>query len=127
MSLIEIIIVIVLIGMVLAFVGSRVIGGKDQGSFKIAKAQVETLASNIDRFQTDTGRLPGTLQDLVTQPADAAGWLGPYTKEAQLKDPWNHPIEYRQPGESGPFDLVSYGKDGKPGGTSVDADIKYEH
>jgi hypothetical protein len=55
-----------------------------------------------------------------------SGWLGPYAKEAELKDPWGHPIEYRTPGESGAFDLVILGKDGKIGGTSVDADIKYQ-
>ena len=126
MSLIEIIIVIVLIGAVLAFVGSRVLGGKDRGDYNIAKAQVQTLAGKVESFQMDTGRLPTSLQELVTQPADASGWLGPYAKEAELKDPWGHPIEYRTPGESGAFDLVILGKDGKIGGTSVDADIKYQ-
>ncbi|MFC3551514.1 type II secretion system major pseudopilin GspG [Lysobacter cavernae] len=126
MSLIEIIIVIVLIGAVLAFVGSRVLGGKDRGDYNIAKAQVQTLAGKVESFQMDTGRLPSALDELVTQPGDTSGWLGPYAKAAELKDPWGHPIEYRAPGESGPFDLVVLGKDGKVGGTSVDADIKYE-
>lgn len=126
MSLIEIIIVIVLIGAVLAFVGSRVLGGKDRGDYNIAKAQVQTLAGKVDSFQMDTGRLPTALEELVTQPSDVNGWLGPYAKPAELKDPWGHPVEYRAPGEGGPYDLVILGKDGKPGGTSVDADIKYE-
>jgi len=126
MSLIEIIIVIVLIGAVLAFVGARVLGGKDRGDYNIAKAQVQTMAGKIESFQMDTGRLPTSLEELVTQPSDVNGWLGPYAKSAELKDPWGHPLEYRAPGETGPFDLVSLGKDGKPGGTSVDGDIKYE-
>ena len=126
MSLIEIIIVIVLIGAVLAFVGARVLGGKDRGDYNIAKAQVQTMAGKIESFQMDTGRLPTSLEELVTQPSDVNGWLGPYAKPAELKDPWGHPLEYRAPGETGPFDLVSLGKDGKPGGTSVDGDIKYE-
>jgi general secretion pathway protein G len=124
MSLIEIIIVIVLIGAVLAFVGSRVIGGKDRADFKLGQAQIKTLASKVDQFQMDTGRLPGSLEELSKQPADASGWLGPYANDAELKDPWGRAIEYRQPGESGPFDLISLGKDGKPGGSSTDADIK---
>jgi len=126
MSLIEIIIVIVLIGAVLAFVGARVLGGKDRGDYNIAKAQVQTMAGKIESFQMDTGRLPTSLEELVTQPSDVNGWLGPYAKATELKDPWGHPLEYRAPGEGGPFDLVSLGKDGKPGGTSVDGDIKYE-
>ena len=74
----------------------------------------------------DTGRLPGSMQDLVKAPGDASGWLGPYAKEAELKDPWNHAYVYTMPGESGPFDLISLGKDGQAGGDSVNADIKYE-
>jgi general secretion pathway protein G len=68
--------------------------------------------------------LPADLNDLVQ--SDASGWLGPYAKEGELKDPWNHPYAYKSPGENKPFDLISYGKDGKPGGSSVDADIVFE-
>ncbi|KAB8186217.1 type II secretion system major pseudopilin GspG [Marilutibacter maris] len=126
MSLIEIIIVIVLIGAVLTFVGSRVLGGADRAKANLAKSQVTTLAQKVDSFQMDTGRLPTTLDELVTAPSDAPGWLGPYAKAQELKDPWGHDIEYRTPGESGPFDLVILGKDGKVGGTSVDSDVRYE-
>lgn len=126
MSLIEIIIVLVLIGAVLTLVGSRVIGGKDRASVKLAQSQISTLAGKIDQYQMDTGTLPSKLDDLVAQPGNASGWLGPYAKAAELKDPWGHPIEYRVPGEAGAFDLVILGKDGQVGGTSYDADIKYE-
>ena len=126
MSLIEIIIVIVLIGAVLTFVGSRVLGGADRAKANLAKSQVTTLAQKVEAFQMDTGRLPATLDELVTEPGDAAGWLGPYAKAAELNDPWGHPVEYRTPGESGPFDLVSLGKDGQAGGSSYDSDIVYE-
>lgn len=127
MSLIEIIIVIVLIGVVLTFVGSRILGGADRAKANLAKSQVQTLAGKIEQFQMDTGRNPAALQELVTQPTGATGWLGPYAKGAELNDPWGHPLLYKAPGEDGrAFDLVSLGKDGKPGGTSVDGDIRYE-
>lgn len=126
MSLLEIIIVLVLIGMVLTLVGSRVLGGADKGKFKLAESQIQTLAGKIENYQLDTGALPASLEDLVAAPANAAGWLGPYAKPAELKDPWGHAIEYRVPGEGKPFDLLSLGKDGQPGGTSYNADIQYE-
>ncbi|MBA3487636.1 MAG: type II secretion system major pseudopilin GspG [Lysobacter sp.] len=126
MSLIEIIIVIVLIGAVLTFVGTRVLGGADRAKTNLAKSQVMTLAQKVESFQMDTGRLPGELQELVTEPGSAPGWLGPYAKEAELSDPWGHPVGYRTPGETGAFDLVILGKDGQVGGTSIDADIRYE-
>ncbi|WP_313347801.1 type II secretion system major pseudopilin GspG [Stenotrophomonas sp.] len=126
MSLLEIIIVIVLIGAVLTLVGSRVLGGADRGKANIAKAQVQTMAGKIENYQLDTGKLPAKLDDLVTQPGGASGWLGPYAKAPDLNDPWGHALEYRAPGEGQPFDLISLGKDGKVGGSSYDADIKYE-
>lgn len=125
-SLLEIIIVLILIGGIMALVGSRLLGGADRGKANLAKSQIQTLAGKVENYQLDTGSLPSRLDDLVAAPANAGGWLGPYAKPAELKDPWGHPIEYRAPGESQPFDLVSYGKDGKPGGESYDADIAYQ-
>lgn len=126
MSLLEIIIVIVLIGAVLTLVGSRVLGGADRGKANLAKSQIQTLAGKVENYQLDTGSLPSRLDDLVVQPGSAGGWLGPYAKPAELKDPWGHPIEYRAPGEGRPFELVSLGKDGQAGGESYDADIRFE-
>lgn len=125
-SLIEIILVVVLIGGIVAFAATRILGGGDRAKANLAKAQVQTLAEKIQQFEMDTGTLPDSLDDLVTQPGDASGWLGPYAKTAELKDPWNKPFEYRVPGESQAFDLISLGKDGQSGGESVDADIVYE-
>ena len=125
-SLIEIILVVVLIGGIVAFAASRILGGGDRAKVNLAKAEVQTLAEKIQQFENDTGNLPGSLDELVTAPGNASGWLGPYSKQAELKDPWNHPFQYNAPGDGQAFDLVSFGKDGKPGGTSVDADIKYE-
>ena len=70
------------------------------------------------------GGLPNALDDLVTQPGNAAGWLGPYAKPEELRDPWGTAIEYRRPGTDGPFELVSLGADAASGGESFDADIR---
>lgn len=127
MSLIEIIIVIVLIGLVLTVVGSRILGGSDRAKTNLAKTQLSTLANKIEQFEMDTGRKPAALAELVAAPTGTSGWLGPYAKEAELKDPWTNAVVYRSPGEGGgPYDLVSLGADGKPGGDSVNADIRHE-
>lgn len=125
MTLIEIIIVIVLIGGVLAVVGSKIMGNSDRAKFKLAETQVGQLAAQIEQYNSDVGEYPNELADLVKDP-QTSGWLGPYTREDQLKDPFNHELQYTVPGEDGPFDLISYGKDGKPGGESVNADIRYK-
>lgn len=126
MTLIEIIIVIVLIGGILAVVGPRVFGASERGKAKLAKIQVDTIGNKVSDYQTDTGLLPDSLDDLVSNAGNVPGWLGPYVKAGDLKDQWGNPIEYHKPGEAGPFDLISLGADGKVGGDSTDADIKFE-
>ena len=125
-SLIEIIIVVVLIGGIVAFAGNKIFGGQDRAKVNLAKAQVQTLAEKVQQYEMDTGTLPASLDALVKAPGEASGWLGPYAKDAELKDPWNHSYVYTMPGEGRPFDLLSLGKDGQAGGDSVNADIKFE-
>ena len=125
-SLIEIIVVVVLIGGIVAFAASRILGGGDRAKVRLAESQVQTIAEKVQQYQMDTGELPPNLQALVTQSGNAPGWLGPYAKEAELLDPWKKPLQYQVPGESGAFDVVSLGADGQPGGQSVNADIRVQ-
>ena len=123
-SLIEIIVVVVLIGGIVAFAASRILGGSDRAKVRLAESQVQTIAEKVEQYRMDTGELPPNLQALVTQSGNAPGWLGPYAKDGELLDPWKNALQYQVPGESGAFDVVSLGADGKPGGQSVAADIR---
>jgi general secretion pathway protein G len=125
-TLVEIMIVIVLIGLIATFVGAKILGASDQAKFHLAQTQVDTTASKIEQYQNDVGSLPPDLEALVKAPGNSNGWLGPYLKEKDLKDPWGHPLQYHPSGDSGGYELMSYGRDGKPGGESVDADIKHQ-
>jgi len=125
-SLMEIIIVTILIGGIVAFAASQIMGGGDKAKYNLASAQIQTLAQKIQQYELDTGRLPASLDDLVRPPEGVAGWLGPYARAGDLVDPWKTPIEYRAPGEGQRFDLLSLGADRTPGGSSVNGDIRYE-
>ena len=123
-TLIELIIVITLIAAVMAVVAGKVIQNKRKAEYKIAQTQMTTLAASIDQYESDVGALPESLQQLIAAPGDAEGWLGPYAKAEELKDPWHHPIEYRKPGaDERPYSLTSLGVDGKTGGDGVNKDI----
>ena len=123
-TLIELIIVITLIAAVMAIVAGKVIQNKHQAEYKIAKTQLTTLSASIDQYQSDVGALPESLQQLISAPQNADGWLGPYAKAEELKDPWHNAIEYRKPGaDENPYSLTSLGVDGKPGGDGVDKDL----
>lgn len=126
MSLLEIVIVIALIGGILLVIGPRLLGASDRGKVGTAKISVQSLGNQVENYRLDTGSLPTRLEDLLVQPANVSGWLGPYAKESALKDPWGTPIEYRVPGAAQAYDLVSLGADKKAGGESVNADIVQE-
>jgi len=125
-SLMELIIVTILIGGIVAFAASQIMGGGDKAKHHLASAQIQTLAQKIQQYEMDTGTLPATLDDLLRAPDGIAGWLGPYARAGDLVDPWKTPIEYRVPGQGQRFALLSLGADRKPGGNSVDGDIRFE-
>jgi general secretion pathway protein G len=79
-------------------------------------------------YRIDVGRFPATEQGLTALsvgPANEPKWRGPYLQKPAPLDPWGHAYIYKSPGEHGDFDLLSYGKDGAPGGTEDNADITY--
>lgn len=123
-TLLEIVIVIALIGLILAVVANRIMGSQKRAEYKLAETQMQTIAGKVEQFRADVGRLPASLDELVTAPSNGTGWLGPYSRAEELSDPWHKKIELRQPGENGQeFQLVSFGADGKQGGEGVDADL----
>jgi general secretion pathway protein G len=123
-TLLEIVIVVALIGLILGVVANRIMGSQARAEYKLAETQLNDVAAKVDAYKADTGVLPTALDQLATAPSGVNGWLGPYAKAEQLNDPWHNAITLRVPGENGaPFQVVSLGKDGKPGGEGVDADI----
>ncbi len=68
------------------------------------------------------------LEALRTRPTGepaARNWRGPYLKKTVPFDPWGRAYVYKSPGDVNPqgYDLLTYGRDGQPGGTNEDADI----
>jgi general secretion pathway protein G len=122
-TLIEMIAVIALIAAIAAMVGGKIIQNQKRAQARLAETAVNALATNIEQYQSDVGRYPESLDQLLTAPSDADGWLGPYAKAGDFKDPWHRAIEYTASGGDTPFQLKSLGADGKPGGEGVDKDI----
>jgi general secretion pathway protein G len=125
-TLVEIMIVIAIIGIIAGVVATNVFGNKERSYYRLTESKLAALAAKIDTYEQDTGSLPNQLQDLIASPGGTSGWLGPYAKEAELKDAWGTAIEFRTPGQSAKFELVSLGADRKAGGEGVDGDIRVE-
>ncbi|MBS0557627.1 MAG: type II secretion system major pseudopilin GspG [Proteobacteria bacterium] len=122
-TLIEMIAVLVLIGIVMTIVGGKVMQNFQNGEYKAGVAGVHSLEMKVQAYMLDNGSPPQSLNDLVTRPGNATNWNGPYAKEADLKDPFQHPYFYKAPGDHGDFDIIFYGKDGQPGGDGLNKDF----
>jgi len=126
-TLLELLVVIVIIGLLAAFVAPKYFSQIGKSKTQIAKAQIESFDKALDQYRLDTGHYPTGDQGLVAlfvQPSNEPNWHGAYLKKSLPADPWGNAYIYKIPGANGgDFDLISYGRDGQPSGTGEDADV----
>ena len=125
-TLLELLVVIVIIGLLAGYVAPRYFAQVGRSEVQVARAQIDALEKALDQYRLDTNHYPSMeqgLDALMTKPVNENGWRGPYLKKAVPMDPWGRPYVYRAPGQAREFELVSYGRDGRPGGSGDDADI----
>jgi general secretion pathway protein G len=127
MTLIEILVVLVLIGIVMGVLGGNFIGKGEKAKGDAAKIEIGQIGQTLDLYKLEIGKYPTTqegLQALITAPAGTDRWNGPYWKNKTIpKDPWGNEYRYTSPGQHGSFDIVSLGADGREGGEGADKDI----
>ncbi|MGI8894874.1 MAG: type II secretion system major pseudopilin GspG [Casimicrobiaceae bacterium] len=131
MTLIEILVVLVLIGVVMGIVGGNFLGKGEKAKADAAKIEINQIGQTLDLYKLEVGRYPATqegLQALLTAPAGVANWNGPYWKNGKLpKDPWGNEYKYVSPSSRGSaYDIVSLGADGRDGGEGPNKDISSE-
>jgi len=126
-TLLELLVVLVIIGLLASYVGPKYFSQIGKSEITTAKAQIEAFEKVLDTYRLDVGRYPSTeegLQALMLAPASAgAKWSGPYLKREVPLDPWGRAYIYHAPGAKGEYEVISYGKDGQPGGGGENADI----
>jgi len=126
-TLLELLVVIVIIGLLAAYVGPKYFSQLGKSEVTVAKAQIEAFEKSLDTYRLDVGRYPTTEEGLnalmAAPPTAAAKWNGPYLKKGVPLDPWGHAYQYRAPGSKGEYEILSLGKDGQPGGSGEGADI----
>lgn len=126
-TLLELLVVIVIIGLLAAYVGPKYFSQLGKSEVTVTRAQIDAFEKSLDTFRLDVGRYPTTEEGLnalmTAPPAAAAKWSGPYLKKGVPLDPWGHAYQYRAPGTNGEYEVLSLGKDGQPGGTGDNADI----
>jgi general secretion pathway protein G len=129
-TLIEIMVVIIILGLLVAIVAPKILGRTDDARIAAAKLQIRQLEEALHLYKLDNGVYPTTeqgLDALVNKPSVGdvpMHWRdGGYSPKVP-KDPWTHAYIYISPGTHGDYDLSSYGADGEPGGEGKNADIE---
>ncbi|MFM2289341.1 MAG: type secretion system protein [Pseudomonadota bacterium] len=126
-TLLELLVVMVIIGLLAGIVAPRYFAQVGKSQVKAVKAQVDGLDKALEQYRLDVGHLPTNEQGmgaLQTQPTGEQNWAGPYLKKEVPLDPWGNAYNYVVPGtHNNDYDLWSWGRDGKQGGTGEDADI----
>lgn len=128
-TLIELLVVLVILGLLAALVAPRFLKQVGKGQTGAATAQIKNFAGALELYMLDAGSAPSTEQGLEALLAEPGGsprplkWRGPYMDTIPL-DPWGNEYVYEEPGPNGEdFLIVSYGQDGKQGGSDDDMDV----
>jgi len=127
-TLIEIMVVVIIIGILAAIVAPNVIGRVDDAQIVKARADIGNIENALKFYRLDNFAYPTTeqgLEALITKPNDpnVRNWkTGGYLDRAP-KDPWDSPYLYLNPGNNGEIDIYTLGRDGRPGGEGINADI----
>ena len=126
-TILEVMVVLAIIALIAGLAAPRVIENFGRAKSQAAEVQLNSIKGALQLYYIDVGRYPSEAQGLaalLSAPDNVEGWRGPYIEEVEnLSDPWGRQMLYRSPGETKPFDLFTYGRDGQPGGTNEDNDI----
>ncbi|HMP74145.1 MAG TPA: type II secretion system major pseudopilin GspG [Kiritimatiellia bacterium] len=131
-TLVELLVAIAILSILVGIVAVNVLNQPSEAKVAAAKAQIRTLKMAVQMYKTDNGYLPTMNQGLealvtapTTPPTPRNFRAGGYLDSRRLPlDPWNNPYIYLVPGSHGqPFEIISYGRDGQPGGEGDAADI----
>ncbi len=127
-TLIELMVVVIILGILALYIGPKIMGEPEKAKRVKAKMDIATFETALKMYKLDNGVYPSTEQGLVAlveKPETGAipkKWRegGYLEKRKVMKDPWGNEFVYISPGVHGDFDLISYGKDGVPGGEGED-------
>ena len=127
-TLCEIMVVVIIIGILAAIVAPNVIGRVDDAQITKARAELSNIENALKFYRLDNFAYPTTeqgLEALVTKPNDpnVRNWKPGGYLDRMPKDPWGNPYQYLNPGNNGEIDIYTLGRDGRPGGEGLDADI----
>jgi general secretion pathway protein G len=127
-TLIEIMVVVIIIGILVAMVAPQVMGRIDQAQTTRVQSDLRAVENALKFYRLDNFAYPTSeqgLQALVTRPNDPnlRNWNAQGYLDRMPKDPWQRPYLYMNPGQNSEIDIYTLGADGQPGGEGINADL----
>ncbi len=127
-TLIEIMVVVIIIGILVAMVAPQVMGRIDQAQITRVQSDLRAVESALKFYRLDNFAYPSSeqgLEALVTKPNDPniRNWNPHGYLPRMPKDPWQRPYLYMNPGQNSEIDVYTLGADGQPGGEGMNADL----
>lgn len=125
MTFVELLAVLVILGMIAGVLAVSFAGRFARGKVEIARTQLALIAQGVEAYRIEHGDWPGMERGLGALTAPAASPVSVYfLKPEQVTDPWGRAYVFIEPGPGGyPFEVVTYGADGQPGGDGADGDL----
>ena len=122
MTLIEIMIVMVILGGLMATLGTKVMDNFKKSKISQAKISMAEIGKALETYYADCSSYPSELGSLETAPSDCSNW-GPVAYYKLKPDPWGSDYEYEADG--GSYTITSLGADKSEGGEGFDKDIVF--
>ena len=112
-TLIEILLVVVIIGILVAVVMPRFTGRTQEAQLSAAKNSIANVSLALDLYEVDNGIYPSSMQSLITKGSEL-NWRGPYLKKREIPvDPWGKEFVYTL--KDNGYELKSAGPNGSLG------------
>lgn len=119
LTLIEIMVVVVILGILATMILPNVIGQKGEALKVRAKVDIQRISQELQQYNLRTNKYPSTDEGLGALMSENGG----SGFEEIPKDPWGNEYNYLFPGQHRSFDIWTYGADGQEGGEGEGADI----
>ena len=125
MTLVEIMVVIVLFGLIMGVVASKVTQNARVAEAEMNAVKMRALEGYLSTYKVKFGKYPRSLQYLAKQPPEANKKVGLYVppaREEDLIDVWHSPYMYSLKAGGKGYSIGTLGADGVVGGEGADQD-----
>ena len=123
LTLVEILVVLIILGILMSFLGGKIFGAGEQAKVKITQAMMQELKSKIDMYRLQYNALPGSLQDLTACNDRTGPGCVPLTNQDSLADAWGNQFTFSLNDGGRSYEIKSFGANGQAGGEGVDYDV----